>query len=478
MINKKLFNIIGNNNNKKENIMNKEITITDFINNKYRQYWEYSNKNGKNSITPKEQLPEVVRKIIYAAYMINVKEHQERKTVELKGEVSKYHAHADSSIEDSIKGVATAYKSQQATRILEGIGNFGSAPGDEGAAGRYTSISGTPLLTAIYRDIPFVPFNTDDTGLEQPDYISCPLPMSLINGMSSIGTGKSCYLAERDANEIINWIDELSNIDFNEDDAKKMGLEVPKPMSVTGCETYFNPDNGYIYYDAVVHWGVDMYDINKKGKYDIITALPPKSTPQNVIYKLQQKLPSRVTSKIIDGSGKNRPIYIIIPKGYLKEEDFTKYGLRSARKEQILIWEDDINTMSFSDIYTIAKEWYYDRCNVVIKRISKQIEDIEKINHKIDLIKIFAENKMINWKSEDIIKYFKNINEKTGENDASIVLSLPTRTFLPENIKNNELTREKNIKEINKYNKQINNIGDVIISEAYDIINKQEKFFN
>lgn len=461
--------------------MEKSITISDFINTKYRDYWEYSNKNGKNSITPKEGLPEVVRKTIYAAYKIHVKEYEERKTVELKGELIKYHAHGESSLEDSIKGIATGYKSQPAVRLLEGIGNFGAAPGDEGSAARYTSISGTPLLSAIYKDIPFVPFNTDDTGLEQPDYISCPLPMALINGMSSIGTGKSCYLAERNASEIIDWIENLKdeNINFDKDKALNAGIYPPEAMSVTGCETYYNPNNGYVYYDAIVHYGVDLNDLNKPGKFDIITSLPPKSTPQNVMYKLQNKLPSRVTSKIIDGSGKGRPTYIVVPKGYLDEKDFTKYGMRLARKEQIFTWVDDEHSMTYSDIYHIASEWYKDRCRVVKRRLIKQNDDLKAANHKIDLIRIFAENKMINWETEDIIKYFVDMekDEEKGNEDANIILSLSARTFLPDNLSKNELQKKKNIDLIKELENDITNIGDTIISEARDIIAKQEKFF-
>ena len=181
----------------------KSISVTDFINTGYRDFWCYNNK-GKNSIEPREGMPEVVRRVVYAAYCLNIKEHDEHKTIEVKGELSKIHPHSDSSLEDSIKGVATAYKSQPATRILQGVGNFGSAPGDEGAAARYTSVSGTPLLTAMYRDIPFVPMSVEETGVEQPEYVSCPLPLALINGQSAIGTGKSCYVAERDAREVIH----------------------------------------------------------------------------------------------------------------------------------------------------------------------------------------------------------------------------------------------------------------------------------
>lgn len=450
----------------------KEMTVSEFINTKYRSYWDYSNKNGKNSVIPKEQLPEVVRKIIYAAYVLKIKERQERKTLELIGEVAKYHPHGNTSIEDSIKGVATAYKSQPAVRLLEGIGNFGSAPGDEGAAGRYTSVAGTPLLSAIYKDIPFVPFNTDDTGLEQPEYISVPLPIALISGISSIGTGKSCYIAERDAKQIIEWIDKLRMENWSDK------IPAPDPMSVTGCKTWYNPDNGYIYYDAVVHYGVDIHDITKRGKYDIITVLPPKSTPQNVILKLQQKMPSRITDKIINGSGRDNPIYIILPRGYLDEKDFYKYDLRYARKEQIYIWDDNLNTMRRSNLIEIAKGWFEDRCKIVTKRLQKDIKSLEEQNHKFDLIKIYAEKGMTNWKSEDIIAYYKNILPETGEEDAQLVLSQPARAFLPENLNKNELQRQANNKNIKDLKHKINNIGDFIIQEAYEIIDKQEAFFS
>lgn len=450
---------------------NNTITVSDFINTKYRQYWEYSNKNGKNAISPKEQMPEVVRKIIFAAYKLNIREKDEHKTVELSGETAKYHAHGDSSIQDSIKAVATAYKSQPAIRLLKGIGNFGYAPGDEGAAARYTSVCGTPLLTAIYKDIPFMETNTDDTGLEQVEYISTPLPMTLIGGTSQIGTGKSCYVAERDAYEIIKWIDELRNSNWSDE------IKAPDATSITGCKTWFNEDNGYVYYDAVVHYNVNMDDITKKGRYDVITALPPKSNAMNTIAKLISKLPTRVSKNVIDGSGEGRNVYIILPAGYLKEEDFNKYAMRSARKEQIYIWDYELNTMRKATLIDVAKGWFDDRCKVVTKRLSKQVLDLETVNHKIDLIKEFADNKMIDWKSEDVISHFMKIDPENGENDANLVLSQTARTFLPENIGKNQILKEKNEKEIKSLNKRIKNVGDEVIKEAYEIIEKQEKFF-
>ena len=69
-----------------------------------------------------------------------------------------------------------------------------------------------------------------------------------------------------------------------------------------------------------MHYGVDKFNLDKRGRYDIITALPPKSTTANVIDTLKKKLPTRAASSIEDGSGKNYPVYIILPKGYLTTE--------------------------------------------------------------------------------------------------------------------------------------------------------------
>lgn len=452
--------------------MGNTITVSDFINKKYRQFWEYSNKNGKNSVDPREQLPEVVRKIIYASYKIGIREREEHKTPELIGEVVKIHPHGNQSIEDSIKGVATAYKNQPCTRILEGIGNFGSCPGDDGAAGRYNSVAGTPLLTAIYRDLPFVPYDTEDTGIEQPTYISVPLPMSLICGQSQIGTGKSCYIAERDGRQVIEWINQLREFDWD-----VSMCTAPAPMSVTGCHTWYEPKNGYTYYEAVVHKSVDMNDLEKRGKFDIITNLPPKQNADIVITKLKQKLPPRVKDRIIDGSGKGRPVWIIVPKGYLQEEDYAKYNMRTARKEQIYAWEENLHTMKETDLVTIAREWFEDRSKVVTKRLKHSLNEFEDMNHKIDLIKIYAKDGMTNWNREKIVKRYVELFPETGEEDAKTVLNQRASAFLPESLDANELERQKNNERIKDLKHDIENVGDVIIREAFDIIEKQENFF-
>ena len=97
--------------------------------------------------------------------------------------------------------------------------------------------------------------------------------------------------------------------------------------------------------------------------------------------------------------------------------------------------------------------------------------------HKIDLVKEFSEKHMIDWKSEDVIGHFTKLFPETGEADASLVLSMSARSFLPENLAKNEVLRQKEEKIQEELKEEIKEIGETVIKEAYDIIDKQERFF-
>lgn len=431
----------------------KTIKVSDFINTKYKDYWIESSMN-RNVALPYEGLMTVGRRIIWAASKIGMTTlGEEHKTIALGGETLKYHIAGDQSVYDSIKGIATDYKRQPTARILKGVGNMGSCPGDPGAAARYTSVAPTPLLISMIKDIKYLPMVTDETGLEQPYYISCPVPMLLINGMRSIGIGRAAYFDERDARQVIDWISKMIK-------ENNWNLPAPDPITSSGCEIWVDKNNGYTYYKAKVH---------TEGKYDIITALPPRVSATVVINLIKKKIP-KIAKLIKDGSGKGRPVYIMVPTGYLQEKDYAKYNMSIARKEAYYIWDEDKNTTRLSTLGEIAQSWVEKRKEVVTARLT---DDIEKSNdqiHKIDLIKLYVEKKMHEWKSEDIEK-------ELGKDDADIVLRQPARTFLPENIGKNEITRKKLLEQIKEDNDKIKDIYNVILAEAYDIIDKQEKFF-
>lgn len=430
----------------------KKIKISDFVNTYYRIFWNNQNLD-RNTFLPHEQLITVNRHIIWAAYKLGMSKGSIRKTVELAGETSKYHIAGDATIQDSVKGMATNYRRQTACRVFHGKGNFGCAAGDLGAAARYTSVQGTPLLAAIIKDLPYAPMIVDETGVSQPAWISMPFPMMLVNGTSQIGLGKAAYFCERDVREVIDWIqDNLQD---------KKSTPIPNPTSSTGCKVYINPKNGYTVYEAVYH---------REGKYDVITALPPKVSTYNLIGTLKKKLPKNVSSKIIDATEEGRPVYIMVPKGYITPETLSKYNLQNARKEAHYIWDEKLNTMRMSSFEEIASIWFESRKEIVTKRLKTSIKDAENQIRRINLIKLFVEKQMNKWTTEDIYK-------ELGKEDAEIVLSCQQRIFLPENIDKNEITRVKLNKQITKIKKDIKNIGQFVLDEARDLIKEQETFF-
>ena len=120
------------------------------------------------------------------------------------------------------------------------------------------------------------------------------------------------------------------------------------------------------------------------------------------------------------------------------------------------------------DITFILKTAFYDK-------VCKSLKDPKNERALFSYISNYR-NKNIEVLSSPYISNIVVFNS-VGE-DANIVLSQTARTFLPENIGANEITREKNNIEIKKFKKQIKNIGDTVINEALNIIEKQEKFFS
>lgn len=430
----------------------KKITVTDFIDTKYRDFFREDNEH-RNACLPYEQLLRIERHIVAAADRINfTNPKDELKLITLGGEVLKGHTSGDASVYDTIKMSAQEYKRQPAVRIIKGIGNVGLNQGDPGAAARYLSVSPTPLLRAMCSDLKYINY-VEDEGIMQPSYISSPIPMMLINGLTQIGTGKASHFDERDAREVINWIKEM----VKKNDTT---IEPPKKITTSGC--IIDEINGYTRYTAVIRTDLDK-------KYDIITNLPPRVSDKAVKAKLAEKLKG---VRILDGSGKGKPIWIMVQKGKLKEEDYIKLGLRTLRKEAYYIWDDEYKTVrNAKTLSSIAMSWLEKRREVVEKRINNEISKAEAQINKINLIKLYVEKEMNKWST-------KQIEEFLGEKDANTVLSQTARAFLPENIDKNEITKKELNKTIKENKDRIANIYDVIFAEAFDIIEKQEEYFN
>lgn len=445
-----------------------DVKIQDFVVDAYHTYWNYMNRRGKNGIEPREQLHETVAKAVIASIQVGVTVNKEVKTVEVSSELAKYAAHGE-SLSETVKGIASLHKSHPAVRILRGIGNFGSLSGDTGAAPRYTHLTGTPLLARIAADLKYIPKIKGETGLDEPEYISSPLPFALIGGSSPIGAGISTYIPERDPREIVDYIEKMYKSGWTG------RYKMPNATSVTGCEVYYEPANGYTYHIAKI-----VEEGKGRNKTWNIVALPPQTSVVTALTRLIDKYPN---ASFQDASGKGQPVKIIssIP---IPREDFASLRLQYARKERVMIFDEDQGVMREGSINDVAKEWFEDRSKVVEARLRDQVAILERENLKFDLIKHFADSKMQDWDESDVVADYIKLaesmerTEDDGRDDAKMVLSMPVRAFLPQNIAANELTLQKNNTKISNLNKDLSDVGSIVISEARETIDEQEAYFS
>lgn len=438
----------------KENI--KDITITEFANTKYREYWENVNQN-KNAFFPEEQLVAVNRHLCWAAYKIGMKPGFTVKTPYLTGEIIKTHVSGDQGVNDSIALAAQGYRRQIGSRLLRGEGNLGSFPGDPGAASRYTQVECTPLLHRIIKDMKYMNTYKDPEGTEMVEWVSAPIPMMLVNGVKQVGDGRSCYMAERNINEIIDWLEDTSK-------------PAPQPMSSLGCKTYYNPNgNGFIVYEAEIKKNLKIS--GKRGKWDEIVGLPPGLSVQNAIKLLKDKLPKNVGNKVEDNIGDGNFISIYVPAGHLDDKKvLSKLKLYGGRKEYIYVWDRNLNTMRETDLKEVADVWLESRQEIVSRRINDIIDSLKSKIHRTDLIQTYVDKGMSDWKVEDI-------ENELGKDDANIVLSTSARAFLPESLAKNKKDRKEWSKDIKKNQEYLKNIKDFVLNEAREVIKEQEEFF-
>ncbi|KAG9247816.1 DNA topoisomerase [Calycina marina] len=135
------------------------------------------------------------RKVMYGAFKRNLK--KDTKVIELAGYVMEntaYH-HGETSMQQTIIGLAQTYVGSNNINCLEPSGNFGTrlAGGSDAASPRYIFTRLSPFARRVFSalDEPNLEYNTDDGRQIEPMVYSPVVPMVLINGADGIGTGWS-----------------------------------------------------------------------------------------------------------------------------------------------------------------------------------------------------------------------------------------------------------------------------------------------
>ncbi|KAM0718656.1 hypothetical protein Q7P37_005727 [Cladosporium fusiforme] len=169
------------------------ITYNDFIN---KELILFSMADNQRSI------PSVIdgfkpgqRKVLYTCFRRNLK--KDIKVVELAGSVSGLTAYSygETSLQQTIVGLAQNFVGSNNINCLEPSGNFGSRlqGGQDAASARYIYTRLSPFARRIFHqtDEALLAYNTDDGKQIEPEMYVPIVPMILINGADGIGTGWS-----------------------------------------------------------------------------------------------------------------------------------------------------------------------------------------------------------------------------------------------------------------------------------------------
>lgn len=245
--------------------------------------------------------------------------------------MEKYHPHGDSSIYETLVGMATWYDCK--VPLVDGHGNFGNMQGDGPAAYRYTearlSKFAEECVISELRDSKGVvdwaeTFNNSDL---EPEYMPAAVPLLLINGALGIGVGLMTYIPKHNLNEVI---DATINLILNPE-AKVLLIPdqcMPCHIIDTNWKAICNTGNGK--YRARAHIEIEMDgDIPKliiKSIPDMVTLMNAKGD-EGIIPSITKmikegKLPQ--ISYMIDETEKTDLRYVIeLRKGsdpnYVKE---------------------------------------------------------------------------------------------------------------------------------------------------------------
>lgn len=158
-------------------------------------YTKYAMIDNMRRMIPdiRDGLKPVQRKVIYDMLDIGAAERFYKSARVVGDTMGKYYVHGDAGLYVAMQTMANWFSSK--IPLIEPHGNYGTVMGDGAASYRYTEakLSKFTLDTIISelkssRNIVDWVDNFDRT-LKEPEYLSCKVPLLLVNGTFGIGTG-------------------------------------------------------------------------------------------------------------------------------------------------------------------------------------------------------------------------------------------------------------------------------------------------
>jgi DNA gyrase subunit A len=173
-----------------------------------RSFLEYSMSVIVSRALPdvRDGLKPVQRRILYSMFDQGLRpDRPHTKCAKVVGEVmGTYHPHGDSAIYDALARMIQPYALRHP--LIDGHGSFGSDPGDEAAAMRYTECRLNALALEMLDSIDEETVNFEpnyDNSTDQPTVLPSRFPNLLVNGSQGIAVGMATKIPPHNLGEVI-----------------------------------------------------------------------------------------------------------------------------------------------------------------------------------------------------------------------------------------------------------------------------------
>ena len=432
----------------------------------------------------RDGLKPVHRRILYSMFESGyTPDKPHKKSAKTVGEVmGNYHPHGDSSIYEAMVRMAQDFTYRHV--LVDGHGNFGSIDGDGAAASRYTEARLGKISMELLRDLnkDTVDFSPNYDGQrKEPTVLPSRFPNILVNGNMGIAVGMATNIPPHNLGEAIDacvaYIDN-PDIELNNLMEYIKGPDFPTGgiiLGNSGIRRAYETGRGTITLRAKVeieeHHGKDRI---------IITELPYQVNKKSLITRIAEL----VRDKVIDGISNLTDetalagIRIVID---VKKEANANVVLNNLYKHTQLQVSYGINFLMLDagkprimGLKLILEKYLEHQKNVIYRRCQFELKKYQARLHILEGLKIALDN------IDEVIKIIRSAEtDEEAANKLKVNFGLSdaqTQAILEMKLRRlTGLEKEKILDEIAELNKLINELNEILASEAkiMEIIKKE-----
>ncbi|KAF1813789.1 type II DNA topoisomerase [Eremomyces bilateralis CBS 781.70] len=338
------------------------------------------------------------RKVMYTCFRRNLK--KDVKVVELAGSVSEMtkYAYGESSMQQTIVGLAQNFVGSNNVNLLEPSGTFGTRRmgGQDAASPRYIYTRLSPFARKLFNpaDEPLLKYHEDDGKTIEPHSYVPVLPMILVNGADGIGTGWSTSIPNYKPEDIV--------------DNMKRRMAGTCKEDMLPMTPWFRGFKG-----PVEDLGGNKFKfggiIRKTGNNEVeITELPVRMWTQDFKDKLEEIISAEKTPSFVkDYSEYNTPttVHFIIKMEDKHMQVAVEMGLderfklaKTMTTTNLVAFDAQGRIHKYDTVLDIMEEFYHVRLRFYEKRKEFQLDqlqkELDKLSNQSRFIQMVIDNKL------------------------------------------------------------------------------------